>query len=139
MNEDQPHNCHKLHIEPCPCGNLSPTVMGDDFDADVCCGMCGRITPDCCGTKGAIAYWNANAKILQPDKPDTLDPLKTAVANLRKLNAEHDEASKAWNAVPFTWHETPEKTAALNRVNAAAGAVMRAEARIIKMLLEQPE
>lgn len=67
------------------------------------------------------------------------DPLKTAVANLRKLNAEHDEASKAWDDVPPSWHDTPEKTAAFNRVNAAAGAVMCAEARIIKMLLEQPE
>lgn len=58
MNEDQPHNDHRLHIEPCPCGNLHPEVMGDDFDADVSCDRCSRITPNCFGTKGAIEWWN---------------------------------------------------------------------------------
>jgi hypothetical protein len=58
MNENQPHNDHHLHIEPCPCGNPSPEVSGDDFDADVSCDECGRYTPVCNGTWGAIKYWN---------------------------------------------------------------------------------
>ena len=60
MNENQPHNDHRLHIEPCPCGNVSPLVSGDDFDADVYCEQCSRITPPCFGTKGAISWWNKN-------------------------------------------------------------------------------
>lgn len=60
MNEDQRYNDHKLHIEPCPCGNPYPEVMGDDFDADVFCKKCCRITPLCYGTKGAILWWNKN-------------------------------------------------------------------------------
>jgi len=60
MNEDQLYNDHKLHIDPCPCGNLYPKVMGDDFDADVSCEKCGRITPLCYGTRGAILWWNKN-------------------------------------------------------------------------------
>lgn len=60
MNEDQPHNDHRLHIDPCPCGYLHPEVSGDDFDADVYCPKCSRITPTCFGTKGAINWWNKN-------------------------------------------------------------------------------
>lgn len=62
MNENQPHNDHRLHIEPCPCGYLHPEVMGDDFDADVHCPKCTRITPPCGGTKDAINWWNKNNK-----------------------------------------------------------------------------
>lgn len=60
MNEDQIYNDHHLHIEPCPCGNISPQVSGDDFDADVYCKQCTRITPNRYGTKGAILWWNKN-------------------------------------------------------------------------------
>ena len=60
MNEDQFYNDHKLHIEPCPCGNLHPEVSGDDFDGDVYCSKCKRITPVCYGTRGAILWWNKN-------------------------------------------------------------------------------
>ena len=65
MNENQPHNDHHLHIEPCPCGYLHPQVMGDDCDADVHCPKCTRITPICYGTKGAINWWNKNNKSLE--------------------------------------------------------------------------
>lgn len=58
MNENQPHNDHKLHIEPCSCGNLHPDVMGDDFNADVSCDLCTLTTPSCYGTKHAISFWN---------------------------------------------------------------------------------
>lgn len=60
MNENQTMNDHGLHIEPCPCGFLFPEVSGDDFDADVMCPECRRVTPVCYGTKGAIKYWNEN-------------------------------------------------------------------------------
>jgi hypothetical protein len=60
MNEDQKHNDHRLHIEPCKCGNPHPVVSGDDFDADIYCEKCYRITPNCYGTRGAIKYWNEN-------------------------------------------------------------------------------
>lgn len=63
MNENQECNYHRLHIEPCLCGNPSPVVMGDDFDADVSCDTCGRITPVCYGTRGAILYWNARNEV----------------------------------------------------------------------------
>lgn len=57
MNEDQQYNDHKLHINPCTCGNQHE-VMGDDFDADVSCDACGAITANCFGTKGATKAWN---------------------------------------------------------------------------------
>jgi hypothetical protein len=60
MNEDQPDNDHRLHIDPCPCGHPHPEVSGDDFDADVYCPKCSRITPNCLGTRGAIYWWNKN-------------------------------------------------------------------------------
>lgn len=60
MNEGQPMNDHCLHIEPCLCGEEHPEVSGDDFDADVMCPKCKKITPCCFGTKGAINYWNKN-------------------------------------------------------------------------------
>jgi len=66
MNENQPHNDHHIHIDSCPCGNQSPIVMGDDFDADVTCELCGRETPVCFGTRGAIRYWNKNRSDLTP-------------------------------------------------------------------------
>lgn len=71
MNEDQPHNDHKLHIASCVCGNKYPEVMGDDFDADVSCNICHRYT-DGYGTKGAIHKWNNNIDIQQmvPDNKE---------------------------------------------------------------------
>jgi hypothetical protein len=60
MNEEQTCNYHNLHIEPCPCGNLHPQVMGDDFDSDVCCKNCGKITPSCGSTRNSIKFWNEN-------------------------------------------------------------------------------
>lgn len=56
-NEDQKDNDHRLHIEACPCGNPSPQLGGDDFDADIYCHNCNR-TIDGFGTKGAIYLWN---------------------------------------------------------------------------------
>lgn len=64
MNEDQEYNDHKLHINPCKCGNLHPKVMGDDFDADVACDQCGAMTEVSFGTKWAIHNWNAGLIIM---------------------------------------------------------------------------
>lgn len=65
------------------------------------------------------------------------EQLQNSVANLRQLKTEHESARQAWKAVPASWHDTPEKAAAVARVDGAAGAVMRAEAAIIQMLLTQ--
>jgi hypothetical protein len=64
------------------------------------------------------------------------DKLASQVSELHTLNADYKDAEQAWRAVPATWHDTPEKASAVARVDAAAGAVMRAEAAIIRMLLE---
>lgn len=56
-NEDQPHNDHRLHIEPCLCGNPAPEVSGDDGDGAVDCRICYRETYGY-GTRGAINLWN---------------------------------------------------------------------------------
>jgi hypothetical protein len=69
MENHNDHNDHNILIDQCICGG-SPEVMGDDFDADVSCPKCGRTTPDCCGTKNAIKYWNKNKGKLFPENKE---------------------------------------------------------------------
>jgi hypothetical protein len=74
MNENQPHNDHNLHIEPCSCGNQSPEISGDEYDADVTCEKCNKCTPSLLGTRAAIAAWNLKVKNKMKPVTHTLNP-----------------------------------------------------------------
>jgi len=103
MNEDQPFNDHRLHIDPCICGNVSPEVSGDDFDAMVDCAVCGRATAVCYGTRNAIHRWNeGNIRQPEPVHPtdaDLIEELREEIRDLRdeneRLQEKLDDAHRA--------------------------------------------
>lgn len=100
MNEDQPHNDHRLHIEPCPCGNEHPEVSGDDLDAMVDCVQCSRSTPVCRGTRSAINYWNKHRiNLIQTMPTPPIEDLTEENEKLReKLRSVHQALTQLHNS-----------------------------------------
>lgn len=102
MNENQHCNDHHLHIEPCLCGNPSPEVGGDDFDADVMCDVCRRITPgDYYGTRQAIPAWNkliadhkAGIALFRRPIPESATTLENAIRMLSEAAKDCQEAKE---------------------------------------------
>jgi hypothetical protein len=90
-NETQRYNDHRLHIEPCLCGNPSPEISGDDFDASVDCAICNR-SSEGYGTKGAIHWWNkktAEHKTGIAEFPAHMPwPLQTILEKANELETE---------------------------------------------------
>lgn len=86
---------------PCPCGNPTPALGGDDFDADVMCERCRRETPVCHGTGAASQVWNkmvsehlAGINLFRRPIPPIVEIVEDVLARLKEAHADCQESKE---------------------------------------------